>query len=125
MKSILFVLLFAGYVHAGCDGTFKIDKGARQGTMEYVVLEKGVSQKFCLEVPKADKTMFVEIGTVNLANTQCSDVRMTVNPPGVVAPKLHSMGSQPGVIGKYKPGKWVVKMLLKEGCNKYTINARW
>lgn len=110
---------------AECHGFYKVDKAAREARIEYLELEVGKPQKFCLQMPADTKGMFIEFSSINLGNASCSDVRMTVNPPGVVGDKLKSMGSQPGVIGNWKKGKWVVKLVLKEGCNKYSLGARW
>lgn len=127
MKLLLTIALtiISTKAFAVCHGVYKVDKAAREAKVDYIELEAGVAQKFCLDMPKDAKARFVEFNSINLANAHCSDLRMTVNPPGIVAPKLHSMGSQPGAAGFYKPGRWVVKLVLKEGCNKFTLGARW
>lgn len=125
MKLLIGLLLFAGVVKAECHGFYKVNKAAKEGKVDYLELEVGKAQKFCLDVPKDATGHFVELGSINLGNASCSDVRMTVNPPGVKLPKLKSQGSQPGAIGSFKKGRWVVKLLLKDGCSKYSLVARW
>jgi hypothetical protein len=125
MKLLVGLLLFSGVAKAECHGFFKVNKSAKEANVSYLELPKDIGQKFCLDMPHGEKAKFVEISTVNLGNASCSDVRMTVNPPGVDLPKLKSKGSQPGTIGVYKGGRWVVKLILKDGCNKYKMYARW
>lgn len=122
---ILLSVVLSAKVYADCHGYYKVDKAAHEAKVSYLVLEKNVPQKFCLTIPKGEKAKFIEFNSVNLGNASCSDVRMTVNPPGTSMKKLTSQGSQPGVIGAYKAGKWVVKLVLKDGCTKYSLGARW
>lgn len=108
---------------AECHGRYKINKAAREANVSYLVLEPNVMQKFCLDIPKDSTGRFIELGSINLGNAQCSDVRMKVISPD--GSKYRGRGSQPGTIGKFLPGRWVVRLTLKEGCTKYSLNAKW
>lgn len=124
--SFLFLMFLSNAKGAECHGYYSVNEKAREARVDYLELKKGVPQKFCLKIPKsAAHNIFVEFNSVNLGNASCSDLKMTVNPPGVVMDKGVSFGSQPGVVMPYKSGLWVVRLLLRDGCNKYTLGARW
>lgn len=135
MRKILLVLAALSGVEttafARCDGKYVINQSSKlEARVGFVALQIKEPVIYCLDLPvvppekMVGKNPIIEFNSINLGNAQCSNLRMVVtNPQGVKLEK--SNGSQPGTVGKYLGGRWHVKLVLKEGCTKYTLGARW
>lgn len=117
--------------YARCDGKYVIDQSSKlEARVGFVALQVKEPMVYCLDLPvvppekMAGKNPYIEFNSINLGNAQCSDLKMVVtNPQGVKLAK--SRGSQPGTVGKYLGGRWHVRLVLKDGCTKYTLGAKW
>lgn len=146
MKSIIgLLLLFGVYANAAeavenCTQLSIIGGGYEAKIKGVLLPEVGVEKKYCLRLPqvtpKPGQMSFVEFSTVNLWNTSCGVMRMTVRRPD----KTDIMGKdsrrvcksesvQPGCILTYTPGQWIIKLELREPCklgkDRWDVNATW
>lgn len=83
-------------------------------------LEIGVKVTLCFDVPNPVQHPIVEVKTVNLGDSSCSDLYMHVITPNGSA--YDSNGSQPGVAAFAQSGKWYVELTLASGCNSYRFS---
>lgn len=132
-KGVLLFLVSSQVMAADCIDLIK--RNANQASLNNVTLVQGQTTKFCYKLPapqSKDGNPIVEIKTVNKGNSSCSDVVMKVvrpnkpaingsNPPTTIK----SNGSQPGVASIYTVGKWVIKMTLNHGCDRYDLSMNW
>lgn len=109
----------------GCDYKMVVNSSKLEAVLKNITIPLKDAQIVCLDVPVVKPTNgFIEFNSTNLGNASCSDLKMIVIDPDKM--KLEkSFGSQPGTIGKYKAGRWKMKLKLRSGCSKYNFGAKW
>lgn len=81
----------------------------------------GEEKMFCFDA--GDKRPFMEVQSVNLANTSCSALRVNLVAPN--GAQNDEIASQPAAILPWAPGRWYLWTKLIDGwCFKYTFTAR-
>ena len=86
----------------------------------------GEEKMLCFDA--GEKRPFMEVQSVNLANTSCSALQIHLSAPSgnvEVGGKDDDIGSQPNAIKPWEPGRWYLWTKLIGGwCFRYTFNAR-
>jgi hypothetical protein len=105
---------------ADCPDGFLAQANSTQWVMNNISLQLDRPTTYCVDLPASTRPFF-EVKTVNLGNSSCSNLEMTViSPQGT---QYFSNGSQPGVPPLSVAGRWKIELLLTEGCNRYNLSV--
>lgn len=111
---------------AGCNANFYKTGNTAPNQLtinKFTFYQKNKEYVLCADIPDVSAA-FLGLSSVNLANLSCSNVYVQmISPSGQV---YETNGSQPGTIGIFEPGRWVLRATMVEGyCYRYTFNLLW
>lgn len=97
-----------------CDGNLAKAPAGYQA--RDVTLDVGVERTLCFDV-HAYTAEYLEMYTINKANTSCSDLAATLEAPS--GARQSDFGPAPVARLRAETGRWRLRLYLQQGCNRY------